>query len=134
MYLFQKDGASSRTANVLQEYCRAKSPRFWGKEEWPSASPDLNVLGYFVWGYLQGKVDKRKPKCLDTLKLAIAQSLEEMPLEMVQKAILGLAMRAHLCIQAEGGVFKDRKLAGAEIVDMDIHHQSDEEEPAGHDE
>ena len=79
-------------------------------------------------------MDKRKPKCLGALKLAIAQSLEGMPLEMAQKAILGLAKRAKLCIQAEGGVVKDRKLAGAEIGDMDIHHQSDEEEPAGDDE
>ena len=132
--IFQQDGASSHTANVVQEFCREKFRRFWGKDDWPATSPDLNVLDYFVWGYIQAQLDKRKPRCEDTLMLAIIQSVEEMPLEMVQKAILGLAKRVKLCIQADGGVFKDRKLAGDGIVDVDIQHQSDEEGPAGDDE
>ena len=29
--IHQKDGASSHTAKVVQEYCREKAPRFWGR-------------------------------------------------------------------------------------------------------
>ena len=79
-------------------------------------------------------MDKRKPRCEDSLVLAIIQSVDEAPLEMVQKAILGLAKRVKLCIQAGGGVFKDRKLADDGIVGVDIQHQSDEEDPEGDDE
>ena len=66
--------------------------------------------------------------------LATIQSVDETPLETVQKAILGLAKRAKLCIQAGGGVFKGRKLAGDGIVGADTQHQSDEEGPEGDDE
>ena len=72
-------------------------------------------------------MDKRKPKFLGALKLAPAQSLDEMLIGIVQKAIIGVANRAKLCIKAECAVFKGRNLAGDGSVDMDTHHQSEEE-------
>ena len=45
--------------------------------------------------------DRKMPKFLDALKLAIAQSLEEAPPEMGKKEIAGVAQRFQICIQAE---------------------------------
>ena len=52
------------------------------------------------------------PKCSDSLKVAIKQIAEDMPLAMAQRAIIGFRKRVKLRIAAEGGVFKDKKLAG----------------------
>ena len=45
--VFQQDGTSSHTANVVRGYCQSKFPKFWGKNCWPPNSPDLNPSGYF---------------------------------------------------------------------------------------
>ena len=106
----QQDGASSHTWNMAQECCRRKFPKFWAKGEWPPNSPDLNPLDYFCWGVFPARSNKKKPTCLDSLKLAIRQSLDEMPLEMAHRAIGGFGKRVRMCIRADGGTFKHRKL------------------------
>ena len=135
--VFQQDGASSHTSNAVQAYCKKKFPRFWAKREWPANSPDLNPLDYFTWGYLQAAVDKKKPVCLDTLKVAIKKSVEELPLELAQRAILGFHKRVKLCAQEDGGIFKGRKLKGgdAPLLDHPVVNPGDDgdadEEDAG---
>lgn len=114
--VFQQDGATSHTANRVQAFCKERFPNFWDKNHWPANSPDLNPLDFFAWGYLQSQVDKKNPLCLDTLKVAIRQAVAEMPLEMVQKAVLGFEKRVGMCIEAEGGVFKHKKLVGHPIA------------------
>ena len=54
--------------------------------------------------------NKKRPKCLDSLKLAIWQSALEMPDEMVNRAISGFPKRVRHCIASGGGPFKHRKL------------------------
>ena len=110
--VFQQDGAAAHTANATQAYCKEKFPKFWPKSEWPPNSPDLNPLDYFAWGHLQAEVDKKKPKRLDTLKVAIKKSVEELPMEMARKALAGFRKRARLCIQEDGSTFEGRKPNG----------------------
>ena len=57
--VFQQDGASSRTSNVVQEYYRREFPKFRAEGERQPNSPDLGPLGYFCWGYPQQEVAKR---------------------------------------------------------------------------
>ena len=101
--MFQQDGASSHTANATQAFIASKFPRFWAQNEWPPNSPDLNPLDYFARGYLQAEVTKKRLACLDTLKLDIAHAVEEMPLDMVQRALGSFPKRAELRIRKEGG-------------------------------
>ena len=129
--VFQQDGASSHTSAVVQEFCAEKFRNSWKKEDWPANSPDLNVLDYFVWGYVQSLVDKKKPKCMDSLRLAIEESVESIPLDMLQRAIMGFATRVKKCIQAEGGVFKDRDLRPVSEVAVDVSSESGDEAGAG---
>ena len=129
--LFQQDGASSHTANVVQQYLSAKFQKFWAKAEWPACSPDLNPLDFFAWGYLQAEVDKKKPKCLDSLKLAIRQSVEAMPHQFVQKAVMNFYNRVCLCVEVEGGPFKHKKFHGAiPLIQFEVNNngESDEED------
>ena len=129
--VFMQDGASCHTSNAVQEFCAKKFPKFWGKLEWPPCSPDLNPLDFFAWGYLQSEVDKKKPKCLDSLKLAIRECVEALPLDMVQKAMLNFYPRVCLCIESGGGAFKHKKIHGGNpLVGVEINNngESDGEE------
>ena len=51
-----------------------------------------------------------KPKCLDALKVATKQAVRDMPLEMSQRALDSFPRRAAMCVQKEGGTFKDASL------------------------
>ena len=42
--------------------------------------------------------------------MAIRQSVNELPLDMIQRSVLGFAKRVTLFIQAGGGTFKDKIL------------------------
>ena len=83
-------------------------------------SPDLNVLDYFCWGYLQREVERHHPRCLDPIKLAIRRSVEAMPLSMAQRAILSFPKRVKMRIEAGGGTFKHTKYQAEEIADYPV--------------
>ena len=48
----QQDGATSQTANLVQEWCNKNIAGFWTKELWPPSSPDLNPMDFAVWSIL----------------------------------------------------------------------------------
>ena len=84
-YVFQKGGAASRTARLVQEFGAGKPPDFSKKEGWPSASPGLNVIGYYVACRVKGRVGKKQPNRTGSLELAIRQSADSIPLDMIQR-------------------------------------------------
>ncbi|RCN34321.1 hypothetical protein ANCCAN_19840 [Ancylostoma caninum] len=43
-FVFQKDGARSHKAGIVQEWCRQNMPEFISFEEWPPNSPDLDPM------------------------------------------------------------------------------------------
>ena len=105
-YCFQQDGASAHTANSVQAACAELFPSFIAKKGWPSTSPDLTVLDYFIWGSLQNKVNEMRPQTLLDLQLAIEQCAESVPLELAQRAIDGFYDRRKLCVDQGGRTFK----------------------------
>jgi hypothetical protein len=48
MYIFQQDGATTRTSKVTQEHLDEEVPQFIKKDEWPPQSPDCNPMDYHV--------------------------------------------------------------------------------------
>ena len=60
------------------------------------------MIDYFVWRHVQSIVDKAKPKFLDPLKLAIRQSADSIPLDILRRAIMIFANRVKKCIQGGG--------------------------------
>ena len=127
--VFQRDGASPHAAKVAQAFCAAKFPKFWAKGVWPPNSPDINVLDFFAREHLQTEVGKKKPQCLESLKVAIRQAVLDMPLDMVQRACRSFGKRVRLCIQAEGGSFKGKKLAAKDepLLDNEVRNEGDED-------
>ena len=85
--LFQQAGASSHTCDMAQEYRSEKFPAFWEKVMAPEL-PRFECRRLLLLGLLQTGVERQRPKCLDSSKLAIRRSVEAMPLGMAQRAIL----------------------------------------------
>jgi hypothetical protein len=59
-YCFQQDGAPSHTATIVQRWCEYNLTDFIPKDEWPSSSPDLNILDFSIWGYMLGQLRNYK--------------------------------------------------------------------------
>ena len=105
-YIFMQDGAPAHTSVATQKWCQANLSKFWDKKSWPPASPDLNVLDYLAWGWLQKRVSEFNPTNLQTLKIAIRNAVAEMPIEQVRASVDGRYKRAALRIQENGHQFK----------------------------
>ena len=105
-YVFQQDGARAHTSHLSQQWCRDNLTAFWDKDQWPPCSPDLNLMDFFVWGWMQRRVEKKRPTDLVTLKTAIEDARSELPLDMLQKAVDSWYKRVSYCAQAGGLQFK----------------------------
>ena len=46
---FQQDGATSHSANLVQEWCNKNMACLWRKEFWPPSSPDFNPMDVAAW-------------------------------------------------------------------------------------
>ena len=75
--------------------------------EWPSNSPDLNPLDYFLWGYVKQKVYIASHNTLEELSAAVNEALETVPQFMLAKAINSVSMRLLLCETNNGGHFEN---------------------------
>ena len=117
-WTFQQDGSPSHRSLETQEWIEEHFPdsikvdSHWGdkaviKGDWPPNSPDLNVMDYFVWPYLQSKACSKPHKTIASLKESLLKEWEAIPQEMIQKAIDNFPKRLKKCIDANGGHFDE---------------------------
>ena len=66
---FQQNGATSHTLHAsIAEIQSFFGDRVISKGLWPTRSPDLTPPDYFLWGYLNWRVYRNKPRTIDDLK------------------------------------------------------------------
>ena len=104
--LFQQDGSSPRTSHATQDYSASQPRKFRREEEWPPNAPSLNAIDFFARMYLQTQFGE-KPKCVDTLDVAIRKAGDEMPLMAARRALDSSPLMDAMCIQKAGGRPKD---------------------------
>ena len=111
-YIFMQDGAPSHRSKDAQQFCQENfcngGSTFLSKNEWPPNSPDLNVMDYFCWGWMQEYVNSKKPKNRLELVVAVRESADALPLDFVRKAVDGWYKRVSLCVEEKGMQFKHR--------------------------
>ena len=70
---FQQDGATPYNALLVRNYLDKISPLHWigrrGSIVWPSRSPDLTPMDFFLWGVMKNKVYDRKRQTVDQMKI-----------------------------------------------------------------
>lgn len=105
-WCFQQDGAPCHTAKITQKWLQENCPDFIKKDSWPPQSPDLNPLDYFMWSYLEAKVNSHRFNDLETLKQAIRREWDAVPMDMCRAATASWSKRLRACIKAKGGHFE----------------------------
>ena len=72
------------------------------KDMWPPSSPDLNPMDYFVWGYLESRVNRRPHTTKASLIASMKQQFASMPSTLVTCACGRFRTRITAVIEAEG--------------------------------
>lgn len=102
-WCFQQDSAPSHKAKSNQRWCETHLPDFISVQDWPSSSPDLNPLDYFVWSRLEQMVNSKTYRDLDSLKHALETAWRKFPQEELCAAIGQWRTRLKRCVKAKGG-------------------------------
>lgn len=107
---FQHDGARPHTARIVQRYLNNRFPNAWignnGPVEWPTRSPCLNPLDYFLWGYTKNKVYYRPTDNILELRERTTDCINSINPDIVRAAVDDMAWRITACIRQNGGHFQ----------------------------
>ena len=58
-FFLQQDWAPAHAAKTTIQVCEELFLGFWGKDVWPSNSPDFNAMDFSVWSILEQELNKR---------------------------------------------------------------------------
>ena len=114
-WTFQQDSAPShasfkenpkRFKIPTQKWLDENFPDFIAKDEWPAASPDLNVLDYCIWSIIESEVNAEANNSVELLKEAIETAFENLDQEVINRAVDNWMKRLDKVIQANGGHFE----------------------------
>ena len=83
----QQDGATAHTANISinglrQQFSGRLISRF-GDIHWPSRSPRLSVLDFFLWGNLKDKVFSTRKETIAQLEASIHDEIAAIPRDLL---------------------------------------------------
>uniref|UniRef100_A0AAF5DK87 Transposable element Tc3 transposase n=1 Tax=Strongyloides stercoralis TaxID=6248 RepID=A0AAF5DK87_STRER len=103
---YQQDGALPHIAHEIIAYLKiifgnriiSKN----GNINWPSRSPDLSPLDFFLWGYLKDRVYRNKPEMIEDLKENIETEIADIPRSMLKRVMNSFYDRVQQCRQREG--------------------------------
>ena len=74
---------------------------------WPPRSPDLTPPDYFLWGYLEGRVYRNKPRTIDPLKANITEEIPAVTADVLARSFQNMARRrVQSCLDANRGHFQ----------------------------
>ena len=109
----QEDGATAHTSLRAREWI---TNQFGNKIishhiefPWPSRSPGLSPLDYFLWGYVKENVFKRQPAYIEILKeiaQEVVSSYSSIDQDVLRAVMANFKKRNNLCIEQQGGHFE----------------------------
>ncbi|CAF3336946.1 unnamed protein product [Rotaria socialis] len=70
----RKDGAKPHAHHLTEQWCRDNFPSFIVKDRWHPNGPDLNPLGYSIWGELVNIINWNEVQSKTTLIQQIKSS------------------------------------------------------------
>ena len=99
----QQDGATSHTANLVQEWCKRNMVGFWPKELWPPSSPDLNPMDFAIWSILENKACSSNHQSVEALKHRLRICWDEISGETIRASCIQVPDRLRRVVKAKGG-------------------------------
>jgi hypothetical protein len=106
-WIFLQDSAPAHGAKMTQQRCRLNLPDFFGKEEWPPYSPDLNPLDYSIWSLLERKVCATSHPNLASLRAALIKAWDEIFEDTLRRVVDNFPKRLDACIKNRGGYIEN---------------------------
>lgn len=115
-WIFMQDGASAHKAIETQDLIRDNTPEFIEVDispqrnngEWPPNSPDLNPLDYSIWNELKRRACVKKHQTVEALKRSLTRAWNEIPQDIIDRAVDDFPKRLRKCIQENGGYFEEK--------------------------
>jgi len=102
--IYQHDGAPAHSSRLVRNVLNARFPNRWmgrgGPITWPARSPDINVLDYFVWGYIKALVEHKRDSTEQEVREEILAAFNNITPNMVHCATQQIVQRAELCLEA----------------------------------
>jgi hypothetical protein len=105
---FQQDGATSHTSerSLARVHEMFTAERTVSKGLWPPRSPDLSTCGFYLWGYLKGRVYEQNARNIEELKDDIRNSVRSITATELTRVYMNLLRCAQECLDADGGQFQ----------------------------
>ncbi|GBM31227.1 hypothetical protein AVEN_193356-1 [Araneus ventricosus] len=107
---FQHDSAPPHKVSSVQQYIRDTFQQqvigYGGCVEWPPRSPDLNLLDFFLWGYIKQRVYATPPPTLQELRNRITNACASVSPAMLYNVQWEVQSRVQMYIIAEGHHFE----------------------------
>ena len=109
---FQQDGAPAHNSQMARLFLENNFTNQWigtnGPIRWPPRSPDLSILDFFLWGYLENKIYKVHYDNIQDLGNAIRESfryLQNHPVVLLN-SLKRIGKVCEACIQHNGNQFE----------------------------
>ena len=103
---FQQDSAPAHKAQTNPAVAGDKCSDFISTSDWPSASPDLNLLDYKLWSKLQEMACKKRHPNIESLKRSLRKASADFPVDVFRNSIDELPQRFKDCVRANGVYFE----------------------------
>ena len=81
--------------------------RSFGHIAWPARSPDLTVPVFFLWGFLQDRVFRRRIMTIQELKQAIVDDVAAIFEDLRRRVYVNFRTRLQQCNDVNGGHLPD---------------------------
>lgn len=109
---FQQDGAPAHNAQIVTDFLNYTFPQKWigtnGPIRWPARSPDLSVLDFFLWGYLQNNIYSSRRRTVQQLREATVEAFENLRRRSVVllNSLRRITKMCQYCIRVNGNHFE----------------------------
>ena len=102
-WVWQQDSAPAHKSKETQAWLQKECYDFVPFSHWAPPSPDLNLLDYFVWSYVENITNMTSHDTKASLIAAIRRVFTELPPALVEKACSKFWICIEAVIEAEGG-------------------------------
>lgn len=109
---FQQDGAPAHNAQIVRHYLEEHFVERWigthGPVRWPPRSPDLSVLDFFLWGYLQNLIYKTRHNTVEDLYNATQEAFRQIQTHPapILNSLRRITTLCEKCVRENGNHFE----------------------------